>query len=199
MAPHAPPKVQEKLHNEVTDKISKTMGYGRKDVQEALDADEPSAIKDAYMIVRENKLMQINRTYMSPQSLCLLCSFLLYLALLRYSCSAQLSSARLSPAQFCPTVHASSQTTLTRHPQPPLGPDNPYFATSPPSDEPGMAGIVAGMSTLGAEADSGASLLTSMSSAPLHRLHQHQRRPPAPTCPRSASCPAAYPRTTGTT
>lgn len=62
IAPHANPKVQEKLHAEVTEKISKTMGYGKKDVQEALDADEPSAIKDAYMIVRENKMMQVNRT-----------------------------------------------------------------------------------------------------------------------------------------
>jgi len=61
IAPNAPPKVQEKLHNEVTEKISKTMGYGRKDIQEALEAEEPSAIKDAYMIVRENKLMQGNR------------------------------------------------------------------------------------------------------------------------------------------
>lgn len=61
IAPNAPPKVQEKLHEEVTEKISKTMGYGKRDVQEALEADEPSAIKDAYMIVRENKLMQVNR------------------------------------------------------------------------------------------------------------------------------------------
>ncbi|KAF6839614.1 Carbon catabolite-derepressing protein kinase [Colletotrichum plurivorum] len=60
IAPNAPPKVQEKLHNEVTEKISKTMGYGKKDVEEALQAAEPSAIKDAYMIVRENKLMQVN-------------------------------------------------------------------------------------------------------------------------------------------
>ncbi|KAL2256854.1 hypothetical protein VTK26DRAFT_1025 [Humicola hyalothermophila] len=58
IAPHAPPQEQEKLHNEVTEKISKTMGYGKRDVEEALQADEPSAIKDAYMIVRENKLMQ---------------------------------------------------------------------------------------------------------------------------------------------
>ncbi|KAI1103159.1 Pkinase-domain-containing protein [Jackrogersella minutella] len=63
IAPHAPTKVQEKLHNEVTEKISKTMGYGKRDVQEALEADEPSAIKDAYMIVRENKLMQVNPAY----------------------------------------------------------------------------------------------------------------------------------------
>ncbi|CAK7239065.1 MAG: Protein kinase [Sporothrix thermara] len=63
IAPNASTKVQEKLHDEVTDKISKTMGYGKKDVQEALEADEPSAIKDAYMIVRENKLMQINPNF----------------------------------------------------------------------------------------------------------------------------------------
>ena len=61
IAPNAPPQEQEKLHNEVTEKISKTMGYGKRDVQEALEAEEPSAIKDAYMIVRENKLMQNNR------------------------------------------------------------------------------------------------------------------------------------------
>lgn len=60
LAPHASPAVQEKLHDQVTEKISKTMGYGIKDVQEALAAEEPSAIKDAYLIVRENKLMQAN-------------------------------------------------------------------------------------------------------------------------------------------
>ncbi|KAK1852348.1 hypothetical protein CCHR01_04982 [Colletotrichum chrysophilum] len=65
IAPNAPPKVQEKLHNEVTEKISKTMGYGKKDVEEALQAAEPSAIKDAYMIVRENKLMQVNEAMSS--------------------------------------------------------------------------------------------------------------------------------------
>ncbi|KOS20379.1 Carbon catabolite-derepressing protein kinase [Escovopsis weberi] len=58
IAPNAPAKVQERLHNEVTEKISKTMGYGKTDVEEALLSDEPSAIKDAYMIVRENKLME---------------------------------------------------------------------------------------------------------------------------------------------
>ncbi|PHH88486.1 hypothetical protein CDD83_7468 [Cordyceps sp. RAO-2017] len=61
IAPNAPVQVQEKLHNEVTDKISKTMGYGKNDVEEALQSEEPSAIKDAYMIVRENKLMQVNQ------------------------------------------------------------------------------------------------------------------------------------------
>lgn len=60
IAPHASEEVQVKLHDQVTEKISKTMGYGIKDVQEALAAEEPSAIKDAYLIVRENKLMQAN-------------------------------------------------------------------------------------------------------------------------------------------
>ncbi|KAH7326275.1 kinase-like domain-containing protein [Stachybotrys elegans] len=61
IAPNASEKVQERLHNEVTDKISRTMGYGKGDVEEALQSEEPSAIKDAYMIVRENKLMQVNQ------------------------------------------------------------------------------------------------------------------------------------------
>lgn len=64
IAPNASPAVQEKLHDQVTEKISKTMGYGIKDVQEALAAEEPSAIKDAYLIVRENKLMQANREFL---------------------------------------------------------------------------------------------------------------------------------------
>ncbi|KAI0202025.1 protein kinase SNF1 [Astrocystis sublimbata] len=63
IAPNASSQVQEKLYDEVTEKISKTMGYGKRDVQEALEANEPSAIKDAYMIVRENKLMQVNPAY----------------------------------------------------------------------------------------------------------------------------------------
>ena len=63
IAPNAAPAVQEKLYNQVTEKISKTMGYGISDVQEALAAEEPSAIKDAYLIVRENKLMEANRKF----------------------------------------------------------------------------------------------------------------------------------------
>ncbi|KAF4124261.1 hypothetical protein GMORB2_5977 [Geosmithia morbida] len=61
IAPRASETVQDKLHGEITDKISKTMGYGKRDVEEALFSDEPSAIKDAYMIVRENKIMQANQ------------------------------------------------------------------------------------------------------------------------------------------
>lgn len=61
LAPKAPAIVQEKLHNSVIGKLGKTMGYGKEDVQEALSKDEPSAIKDAYLIVRENQIMATNR------------------------------------------------------------------------------------------------------------------------------------------
>jgi carbon catabolite-derepressing protein kinase len=70
IAPHAPPQEQEKLHNEVTEKISRTMGYGKRDVEEALEADEPSVIKDAYMIVRENKLTESTRKTYTPFCQC---------------------------------------------------------------------------------------------------------------------------------
>jgi carbon catabolite-derepressing protein kinase len=49
------------LHEAVVGKLGKTMGYAKEDVQEALVKDEPSAIKDAYNIVRENQIMKVNR------------------------------------------------------------------------------------------------------------------------------------------
>lgn len=55
-----PAVIQEKLHASVVGKLGKTMGYAPVDVQEALAKDEPSAIKDAYLIVRENQLMKTN-------------------------------------------------------------------------------------------------------------------------------------------
>lgn len=45
------------LHDAVVDKLGSTMGYAKDDVQDALTRAEPSAIKDAYMIVRENTMM----------------------------------------------------------------------------------------------------------------------------------------------
>ena len=70
--PHAlskgkPAMVQEKLHQSVVGKLGKTMGYGPEDVQEALAKDEPSAIKDAYLIVRENQLMKTNPSLATDQ------------------------------------------------------------------------------------------------------------------------------------
>jgi carbon catabolite-derepressing protein kinase len=61
IAPSAPAPVVQKLHETVVTKLGKTMGYAEDDVQEALARDEPSAIKDAYLIVRENQIMRENR------------------------------------------------------------------------------------------------------------------------------------------
>ncbi|KAJ4373102.1 Protein kinase [Neocucurbitaria cava] len=60
LAPSAPAPVVQKLHETVVTKLGKTMGYAKHDVQEALARDEPSAIKDAYLIVRENQIMKTN-------------------------------------------------------------------------------------------------------------------------------------------
>ncbi|KAH7082524.1 kinase-like domain-containing protein [Paraphoma chrysanthemicola] len=60
IAPTAPAPVVQKLHETVVTKLGKTMGYAKHDVQEALARDEPSAIKDAYLIVRENQIMKEN-------------------------------------------------------------------------------------------------------------------------------------------
>ena len=64
LAPGKPPAVQEQIHESVIGKLGKTMGYAKDDVQDALGKDEPNAIKDAYLIVRENQIMQANRKYL---------------------------------------------------------------------------------------------------------------------------------------
>lgn len=50
-------RLNGELHEAVVGKLGSTMGYAKDDVQDALNKDEPSAIKDAYMIVRENQMM----------------------------------------------------------------------------------------------------------------------------------------------
>lgn len=60
LAPAQPPTVIQELHEQVVGKLGKTMGYAKEDVQDALARDEPSAIKDAYLIVRENQIMKGN-------------------------------------------------------------------------------------------------------------------------------------------
>ncbi|EXJ94815.1 CAMK/CAMKL/AMPK protein kinase [Capronia coronata CBS 617.96] len=57
LAPGKPPEVSERIHEQVVGKLGRTMGYAKEDVKDALSKDEPSAIKDAYLIVRENQLM----------------------------------------------------------------------------------------------------------------------------------------------
>lgn len=121
IAPNATPKVQEKLHNEVTEKISKTMGYGRKDVQEALEAEEPSAIKDAYMIVRENKLMQVNRESLlqSPRNgrtlveLSFACQFALFSRVFHFLSQEPIVALYFSVTNLFPPQHCSERITPT--------------------------------------------------------------------------------------
>ena len=70
LAPGKSTAVQEKLHEAVVGKLGKTMGYAKDDVQDALGKDEPSAIKDAYLIVRENQIMKANRESYPPDARC---------------------------------------------------------------------------------------------------------------------------------
>ena len=62
-----PVAVQEQIHDNVVGKLGKTMGYAADDVQEALSKEAPSAIKDAYLIVRENALMKENPSLAQEQ------------------------------------------------------------------------------------------------------------------------------------
>ncbi|KAL8833143.1 MAG: hypothetical protein Q9170_004475 [Blastenia crenularia] len=66
LAPGKPRAVQEQIHESVLGKLGKTMGYAKDDVQDALGKDEPNAIKDAYLIVRENQIMQTNPQNLQP-------------------------------------------------------------------------------------------------------------------------------------
>jgi len=45
-------RLKGELHEAVVRKLGSTMGYAKDDIQGALNQEEPSAIKDAYMIVR---------------------------------------------------------------------------------------------------------------------------------------------------
>ncbi|KAI9735957.1 MAG: Protein kinase [Cirrosporium novae-zelandiae] len=69
LAPGKPPAVQEQIHKSVVGKLGRTMGYAQEDVQEALGKDEPNAIKDAYLIVRENETMKTNPSASTQKSL----------------------------------------------------------------------------------------------------------------------------------
>lgn len=63
LAPGKPKEEAEQLHEAVVSKLGRTMGYAKNDVKDALRKEEPSAIKDAYLIVRENQLMLNAREY----------------------------------------------------------------------------------------------------------------------------------------
>ncbi|KAF4300702.1 hypothetical protein GTA08_BOTSDO07056 [Botryosphaeria dothidea] len=69
LGPARPAPIVQQLHETVVGKLGKTMGYAKEDVQEALAKDEPSAIKDAYLIVRENQIMKTNPLLSQEKSL----------------------------------------------------------------------------------------------------------------------------------
>ena len=59
----------EKLHNSVVFRLGKKMGYREGDIRQALEKEEPNAIKDAYLIVAENELQDDKQKLLatSPQ------------------------------------------------------------------------------------------------------------------------------------
>ncbi|KAF2260462.1 serine threonine protein kinase-like protein SNF1p [Lojkania enalia] len=69
LAPSAPPAIAQQIHENVVGKLGKTMGYAKQDVQDALAREEPSAIKDAYLIVRENQMMKNNPLFVKEKNL----------------------------------------------------------------------------------------------------------------------------------
>lgn len=93
-----PKPVQERLHEKVVNKLGQTMGYAAEDVTDALGKEEPSAIKDAYLIVRENTLMKANPSLATDQP-----AFM-----------AQ------SPPAFHPTMPNSPRSPTARPPPSPL-------------------------------------------------------------------------------
>ena len=50
-------QLQVSIHENVGGKLGKRIGYAKEDVKAALSKDEPSTIKDAYLIIRINQLM----------------------------------------------------------------------------------------------------------------------------------------------
>lgn len=64
LAPNKPPEVRNRMFESLVGKLGKKMGYASEDVKQALDNEEPNAVKDAYMIVRENQMMADNREFL---------------------------------------------------------------------------------------------------------------------------------------
>lgn len=113
-----PSAVRSRLHDAVIGKLGKTMGYAPDDVQDALSRDEPSAIKDAYLIVRENQLMKTNPSLAHDQP-----AFM-----------AQ------SPPAFHPQTAASPRPTVRPPPSPLANIDHPRHGST------GSASVIEGRS-----------------------------------------------------
>lgn len=57
VVPGKPTAIQQRIHANAVTKLERRMGYGKEDIQDALKRPEPSAIKDAFLIVVENEMM----------------------------------------------------------------------------------------------------------------------------------------------
>ncbi|KAF3931918.1 hypothetical protein ABW20_dc0100602 [Dactylellina cionopaga] len=67
--PAALPKPAKQLHDDLVGKLSDKLGYGKDDLVDALERPEPSAIKDAYDILKHNYVMRKDaRTSKAPPS-----------------------------------------------------------------------------------------------------------------------------------
>jgi carbon catabolite-derepressing protein kinase len=111
-----------KLHDAVVGKLGKTMGIAKEDVQEALQRDEPSAIKDAYNIVRENQIMKDNRKSTSRGDAAY--SLTENVALLAQESSLKPFLAQSPPTVQSPLAHlaAVSATSVSQAVRPPAAP-----------------------------------------------------------------------------
>ena len=110
LAPGKNQAEQEQIHESVVGKLGSALGYAKNDVQDALEKDEPNAIKDAYLIVRENQIMRANREY--P------------LAFIRPARGVQTDAYVLTDSA---TAALNANNTK-----------NPYLAASPPTHAYGM-------------------------------------------------------------
>lgn len=60
VAPGRHPIFKHKIHQVAVSKLERSMGYTRDDIEDALRNPEPSAVKDAFFIIAENEIMQMN-------------------------------------------------------------------------------------------------------------------------------------------
>ncbi|KAL8904125.1 MAG: hypothetical protein Q9207_003476 [Kuettlingeria erythrocarpa] len=157
LAPGKPAAVQEQIHESVLGKLGKTMGYAKDDVQDALGMDEPNAIKDAYLIVRENQIMQTNSK-----------SSFLYLPTAKVHdeyCNVGVETrTRIDATKVTLTTHKATLTTAQNL--------QPFLATSPPAWDANIPPTPHLMASPLAEA---AEAHVESLSAAMHRQHDNGR------------------------
>ena len=166
LAPGKPAAVQEQIHNSVIGKLGKTMGYAKDDVQDALGKDEPNAIKDAYLIVRENQIMQTNRKYKIPIIMKMLLCRCLYHSVPASPDRTVLNCAHRAFTSLEANIKTTANLTTATNLQ-------PFLATSPPAWNTNMPPTPQIM----------ASPLADASNADVDSIHAHNDQAPAANVP----------------